>query len=148
VRPANGASITVREIPAAAASRDVPTRKALKSPPHVAAPAGAAKKRVQNRIAVDRNGVHLLDILRVVGIFARGRRKASHFSTASPRQLPCRGAGGRRGFVWPDRECGYSLALGRPDLAEPHPGPASVLIDELDTGDFQGLAHRKIICDR
>jgi hypothetical protein len=62
VRPANALSITVREIPAAAASRDIAERKPLKSPPHVAAPAGAAKKSVQNRIAVDRNGVNLLDV--------------------------------------------------------------------------------------
>jgi hypothetical protein len=47
-------------------------RKALKSPPHVAASAGTAKKRAQNRIAVDRNG-HLLDVPMVVSIIARGK---------------------------------------------------------------------------
>jgi hypothetical protein len=54
---AKALSITVRKMPAAAASRDIPERKALKSPPHVAAPAGAAKERVQNGMAIDRNGV-------------------------------------------------------------------------------------------
>jgi hypothetical protein len=54
VRPANALSTTVREIPAAAASRDMAERKALKSPPHVAALAGGAKKRAQNRIKIDR----------------------------------------------------------------------------------------------
>jgi hypothetical protein len=63
----------------AAASRDIVERKAPKSPPHVAASAGAAKKRVQNRIAVDRNGVHLLDVLRVVGIITRGKAKRLAF---------------------------------------------------------------------
>jgi hypothetical protein len=48
-------------------------RKAPKSPPHVAAPAGAAKKNVQIRIAVNRNGVHLLDVRS--GIIARGKAK-------------------------------------------------------------------------
>jgi len=46
----------------AAASRDTAERKALKSPPHCAAPAGAAKNRVQNRIAVDRNSMLLLNL--------------------------------------------------------------------------------------
>jgi hypothetical protein len=52
-------------------------RKALKSPPHVAAHAGEAKKSVQNRIAVDRNGVHLLDVRS--GIIAREKRKGRIF---------------------------------------------------------------------
>jgi hypothetical protein len=73
VRPANALSITVREIRAAVASRDMAERKALKSPPHVAAPAGATKRRVQNRMAVDRNGVLLLDVRS--GIIARGTAK-------------------------------------------------------------------------
>src|SRR5262249_32638276 len=55
VRPANGLSTTEREMPAAAASRAMADRKALKSPPHVAALAGAARSRVQNRMATDRN---------------------------------------------------------------------------------------------
>jgi hypothetical protein len=63
VRPAKALSVTAREIPAAAASRDIAERKPLKSPPHVVAAAGAAKTREQNRIAVDRNGVHLLDVV-------------------------------------------------------------------------------------
>src|SRR5262249_43863785 len=55
VRPANALSTTEREMPAAAASRAMVDRKALKSPPHVAALAGAARNRVQNRMASDRN---------------------------------------------------------------------------------------------
>jgi hypothetical protein len=37
VTPANALSIVAREIPAAAATRDIADRKALKSPPHVVA---------------------------------------------------------------------------------------------------------------
>jgi hypothetical protein len=46
-------------------------RKAPKSPPHVAAPTGAAKKRVQNRIAADRNSMLFLIVPRY-WIMARG----------------------------------------------------------------------------
>jgi hypothetical protein len=71
-------SITVREMPAAAASRDMAERNELKSPPHVAASADAAKKRVQNRIAVDRNGV--LPSPRRQWASSHGdKRKSSHF---------------------------------------------------------------------
>src|SRR5258708_36412933 len=62
VRPANALSSTDRETPAAAASRDRADRKALKSPPHVAAPACAAKSRVQNRMPSDRNSMPFLNV--------------------------------------------------------------------------------------
>src|SRR5215211_866160 len=55
VTPANALSITEREMPAAAASRPMAARNALKSPPQ-----GAAKNNVQNRSANDRNGMFLL----------------------------------------------------------------------------------------
>src|SRR6266849_1795856 len=60
VRPANALSTTERETPAAAASRATADRKVLKSPPHVAAPADAARSRVQNRMPRDRNSMPLL----------------------------------------------------------------------------------------
>jgi hypothetical protein len=37
-------------------------RKVLKSPPHCAAPAGAAKSRVQKRIVADRSRMVLLGV--------------------------------------------------------------------------------------
>src|SRR6266436_5259887 len=57
VRPANALSSTDRETPAAAASRDMADRKALKSPPHGAALAGVATSRVQNRMPSNRNSM-------------------------------------------------------------------------------------------
>src|SRR5262249_42754111 len=51
VTPANAVSITLRDTPAAAASRAMADRNALKSPPHCAAPAGEAINRPPNRKA-------------------------------------------------------------------------------------------------
>jgi hypothetical protein len=62
VRPANALSSTDRETPAAAASRAMAERKALKSPPHVAARACAAKSRVQNRMPIDLNSMPFLNV--------------------------------------------------------------------------------------
>src|SRR5215470_9340109 len=62
VRPANALSTTEREVPAAAASRAMADRKVLKSPPHVAALAGAARSRVQSRMPSDRNSIRFLSV--------------------------------------------------------------------------------------
>src|ERR1043166_2188164 len=57
VTPANALSITLRETPAAAASRAMPERKVLKSPPHGAAPAGATHSRLYKGSARNRNRI-------------------------------------------------------------------------------------------